>query len=287
MSTVTTAVADTSINRMGKKKINCKDYYALVTGGSSGMGLIYVKKLAQMGYNVIIAALPGTVEGVAKELSTGFPELDIVPVGINLGAENSAEQLLDAVYAHNPEAKIDVLINNAGVINVSHFRAKKLGQVQLDIMLHNLTTSKLCHLILPQMIQRDHGYILNISSLAAWLPFPFISTYCATKAYNRMLTRALRTEQYKSNINIATIYFGAVDTPLFKLSPGKRKLARCLGVMITPEKAVSKALWMLFHGRSGWMPGLVNKIAYVVCPLLPRCLISWIDRTVSKHMGIE
>lgn len=263
------------------------DYYALVTGGSSGMGLEYVKKLAQKGYNIIIAALPGTVESVEKQLKEQNPELDILGIGINLGQENSAENLMEAIYEKRPKAKIDVLINNAGVISVTHFRDKKRANLDLDIMLHNLTTTKLCSLILPQMIERDRGYILNISSLAAWLPYPFISTYCATKSYNRQLTRALRTEHYKSHINIATIYFGAVDTPLFKLSAGKRKLARALGVMITPQKAVNKALWMLFHGCSGWMPGFINKVAFVVCPLLPRCLISWIDRTVSKHLGLQ
>ena len=158
------------------------------------------------------------------------------------------------------------------------------GGIQTELMLHNLTTTKLCRLILPQMLDRGRGYVLNVSSLAAWLPFPFISTYSATKAYNRILTKALRTEYTGTGVKVATVYFGAVDTPLFRLSDGKRRLARALGVMITPQKAVRVALRMLFAGRSGRMPGLVNHIALAVCPLLPRHLVAWIDRKVTSYL---
>jgi len=273
--------------------------YALVTGGTSGMGLEYVKQLADRGYNVIIAALPGKIddngvlvgppgpETIAEQMSVAHPELDFFPVAINLASEDSAEELVAAVEAGRPGIEIEVLINNAGIIHVNHFRGMTTKQVQLCLLLHNLTTSKLCHLLLPAMQRRGKGYVLNVSSLAAFLPFPYISTYAATKAYNRILTNALRVEYTGTGVKIATIYFGAVDTPLYKLSKGKRKLARCLGVMITPKKAARKALRMLFHGFSGWMPGLVNKIAFVICPLLPRHLISWIDRTVSRKVNID
>ena len=274
--------------------------YALVTGGTSGMGLEYVKKLAAMGYNVIIAALPGRVdedgkpvgvpspESIAEQLKVHYPELDFVPVGMDLAREKSAEELMVAIKEKCPEnAEIEVLVNNAGFIQIKHFREMPVQRIEMEMMLHNLTLTKLCHYILPSMKARGKGYVLNISSLAAYLPYPFITLYSATKAFNRILTKALRIEYAHTGVRIATIYFGAVDTPLYKLSPGKRRLARCLGVMITPEKATRKALKMLFSGRSGWMPGFVNKLALVVCPLLPNRLIAWIDWKVSKALGIE
>lgn len=274
--------------------------YALVTGGTSGMGLEYVRKLAARGYDVIIAALPGRVdeegnpvgipspELVAEQLKAQYPQLDFVPVGIDLACEGSAEELMATIKEKCPaEAEIEVLINNAGFIQVKHFREMPLQRIEKEMMLHNLTLTKICHYILPSMKARGKGYVLNISSLAAYLPYPFISLYSATKAFNRIFTKALRIEYAHTGVRIATIYFGAVDTPLYNLSPGKRKLARCLGVMITPEKATRKALKMLFSGRSGWMPGFVNKLALVVCPLLPNRLIAWIDRKVSKSLGIE
>ena len=282
-------------------ELEVKDnYYALVTGGTSGMGLEYVRKLAAMGYNVIIAALPGKMdengmpegvpspEYIAADMKKRYPALDFVPVALDLAQEDSAEHLMLAIQNKCPaHAVIDVLINNAGVIQVKHFREMPQNRIKMELILHNLTPVKLCRYILPGMKERGRGYVLNISSLAAFLPYPFISLYSATKAFNRILTKSLRIEYAKTGVRIGTIYFGAVDTPLYKLSEGKRKLARALGVMITPEKATRKALWMLFHGRSGWMPGLINKVAFIVCPILPDCLIAWIDRKVSKALNLE
>lgn len=261
--------------------------YALVTGASSGMGLEYVRQLAQRGYNVIIAALPGTVESVAEDMKREFPDRDFVPVGLDLAQVESAEKLVDTVREQRPGIFIEVLVNNAGLIRVRHYRSMSVPQIEQEILLHNVTTAKLCRILLPEMKERRKGYVLNVSSLAAWLPYPFISLYSATKAFNRTFTKALRIEYRKTGVKVATVYFGAVDTPLYKLSDGKRRFARAIGVMITPQKAVRVALRMLFRGRSGRMPGFVNSLAYVVCPLLPNRLIAWIDRTVSKALEIN
>lgn len=269
-----------------------KGNYALVTGGTSGMGLEYVRQLAERGYNVIIAALPGKTPQlepsyVAETLSKEYPSLDFLPVPINLARVQAAGELLEVIHKERPGAFIEVLINNAGILHPMHFYEMTLDQVQMELLLHNLTVSSLCHLLLPEMKAKGRGYVLNISSLAAWLPFPFISTYCATKSYNRMLTRALRTEYWGTGVYVATIYFGAVDTPLFNLKPSYRKLAKNLSVMITPQKAVSIALDMLFKGKSGKMPGLLNKISAVLLPLLPRRLVVWIDKKISAKLSFE
>jgi len=267
-----------------------KGTYALVTGGTSGMGLEYVKQLAARGYNVIIAALPGKTPElepsfVADTMKQEYPDLDFLPVSINLARVEAGEELVSIIRKERPDAFVEVLVNNAGILHAMHFREMTTKQLQVELLLHNMTVSTLCHLLLPEMAANGKGYVLNISSLAAWLSFPFISTYCATKAYNRMLTRALRTEYWKTGVKIATIYFGAVDTPLFNLKPSYRKLARNLAVMITPQKAVSIALDMLFKGKSGKMPGFVNKLAAVIMPLLPRRLVVWLDKKITEKIS--
>jgi len=258
------------------------------------MGLEYVRQLADRGYSIIIAALPGkpgkvaSPSEVAQEMALIHPELDFLPVEIDLACPDSADRLCETIEQQRPGAEIEVLINNAGIIGVCHFRDFSQKKLQVEMILHNLTVATLCHKLLPAMKERGKGYVLNISSLAAWLPYPFISVYSATKAFNRIFTKALRTEYYGTGVKIATIYFGAVDTPLFNLKPSLRKLARRLGIMITPQTAVRKALRMLFSGRSGWMPGLVNKLSLVFCPvLLPRPLVVWIDRKVSKKLELK
>lgn len=262
--------------------------YALVTGGSSGMGLEYVKSLARRGYNVIIVALfQNETDAVKEEMAKLYPDLDFISIGMDLSTMEAPSLLYEQVRDKIGEGAVEVLVNNAGVINPMHFRNMTGAQISRIIMLHNHTTAMLCHYFLPAMLAAKKGYILNISSLAAWFAFPFITTYASTKAFTKVFTRALRTECTGSGVKVASVYFGAVDTPLYNLSKGKRKLARALGVMITPQKASERALRMLFGGFTGWMPGLINKIAYVVTPLLRPCIVAQIDKAVTKHWNFK
>lgn len=259
------------------------------------MGLEYVRQLAERGCNVIVAALPAgesdgkpagppSPEVICSLMAAKYPSVDFLPVGIDLARTEAAEELCAIVGRERPDAHVEVLVNNAGVAAMRHFRDMTEAQVSREILLHNYTSTMLCHRFLPAMRERGRGWVLNVSSLAAWFPFPYISIYSATKEYVRMLTKALRTEYYGSGVNVATVYFGAVDTQLFSLSPSLRRLARSLGVMTTPQQAVRRALRMLFSGRSGRIPGVLNHVGRFICVLLPRPLIAWIDRRVSEHL---
>lgn len=267
---------------------NSYNKYALVTGGSSGMGLEYVRNLARRGYNVIIVALfQNETDAVRDELSSVFPNLDFLSIGMDLTSADAPSDLYGRIKELRPDAEVEVLVNNAGILNAIHFRNMSQEAVSRSVMLHCHTIAMLCSLFIEPMLERKRGYILNISSLGAWFPFPFLTTYASTKAFVRTFTRALRTECKGSGVNVCTVYFGAVDTPLFNLSPSKRKLARRLGVMITPEKAAGKALKMMFKGRSGYMPGFVNKIAYIAAPLLRPAIVAPIDRWVTRRWNYK
>lgn len=116
----------------------------------------------------------------------------------------------------------------------------------------------------------DGGYVLIMSSLAAYLPYPTISLYSATKAYSKSLGTSLWHEYRDYGINVTTVCPSAVDTPLITLRPSLRKLARCLGVMITPQSLVNSALKALFRGKRLLVPSFVAKLALVFCSILPQ-----------------
>ncbi|MBO7249420.1 MAG: SDR family NAD(P)-dependent oxidoreductase [Bacteroidales bacterium] len=262
--------------------------YALVTGGRSGMGLEYVKQLAQKGYNIIVVALcQEETDAAKKTIVSEYPNIDVLSVGMDLSDMDSPLKLYEKVRSERPEAFVEVLINNAGVLYPKHFKNMTDMQVSRIIMLHNHTTAMLCHYFLPDMLERKSGYILNISSLAAEFKYPFISLYAATKSFTKVFTRALRTELKGSGVVASSIYFGAVSTPLYNLSDSLRKLAINLGVMITPQKASKIALKMLFKGRSGKTPGLINKIALLVAKVLPHPVVAMIDKYVTKKWNLE
>lgn len=116
----------------------------------------------------------------------------------------------------------------------------------------------------------EGGYVLIMSSLAAYLPYPTISLYSATKAYSKSLGTSLWHEYKDYGINVTTVCPSAVDTPLITLRPSLRKLARGLGVMITPQRLVNSALKALFRGKRLLVPSFVAKLALVFCSILPQ-----------------
>jgi short-subunit dehydrogenase len=100
----------------------------------------------------------------------------------------------------------------------------------------------------------------------------------------REYSRDLRIECQKTGVSVTNAYFGAVDTPLIPLKDSLRKLARNLTVMITPEKAVKRALNATFGRRRGTMPGLLNKLFWPLIVILPDCLLGWVYRKAKPYL---
>ena len=153
-----------------------------------------------------------------------------------------------------------------------------------DSSRHMNTPLMLCRKYVNGMKGRGCGYILNISSLAAWMDWPAIGMYGNTKRFVKDYSRELRIECQKTGVSVTNAYFGAVDTPLVPLRDDLRKLARGLTVMIRPEKAVDKALSATFHRRKGTMPGFVNWLFWPFIVILPEWLLGWIYRKAKKYL---
>ena len=149
------------------------------------------------------------------------------------------------------------------------------------VMVHDYTPLMLCREFVPQMKERGCGYVLNVSSLAAWIPWPGLGMYASTKRLVKDFSRALRVECRGTGVSVTNAYFGAVDTPLFNLKPSYRRLARNLRIMIPAEKAVEKALRAMFRRRKGIMPGVLNHIFKPVVTILPDPVLAWIYRLLE------
>ena len=268
--------------------------YALVTGAASGMGRIYARELALKGYNVVLVDINAagleqtrqivaeTVEAsdkVPSDLKASFSQIVVVQ---DLSALDAADKVYEATEASGCE--VEVLVNNAGVMYCQGLAETSERMLKLIMMVHMNTPLMLCRKYVGAMKERKCGYILNISSLAAWMIWPGIGMYGCTKRFVRNYSRELRIECQKTGVSVTNAYFGAVDTPLIPLKPSLRKLARVLAVMITPEKAVKRALGATFARRRGTMPGLLNKIFLPFILILPDCLLGWIYRLAKPYL---
>jgi len=278
---------------MGKK---FKDYrrYALVTGAASGMGRIYSRELALRGYNIVLVDINATglaeTESMVKEAvaasdkvpSSAKENLRLLSVVQDLSAMDAADKVYEVTEGAGCE--VEVLVNNAGVMYCQGIAETSERMLKLIMMVHMNTPLMLCRKYVGAMKERGCGYILNISSLAAWMSWPGIGMYGNTKRFVRGYSRELRIECQKTGVSVTNAYFGAVDTPLIPLKPSLRKLARALTVMITPEKAVRRALWATFHRCRGTMPGLLNKLFFPFIVILPDFLLGWVYRMAKNHL---
>ena len=276
-----------------KKGFRNYEVYALVTGAASGMGRIYAQRLAQKGYSLVLVdinekGLFETERIVKGEIASS----DDIPASVKVGfkvlvvtQDLSAMDAADHVYERTETegCKVEVLVNNAGVMYCQGIAETSERMLRLIMMVHMNTPLMLCRKYVGAMKERGRGYILNISSLAAWMSWPGIGMYGNTKRFVRDYSRELRIECQKTGVSVTNAYFGAVDTPLIPLKDSLRKLARGLAVMIRPEKAVDRALRATFRRRRGTMPGLLNKIFWPFIVIMPDCLLGWIYRKV-KHI---
>ena len=269
---------------MGKKFAGYKSY-ALITGAASGMGRIYARRLAERGYNLIIVdinvnGLEETARIVREEVSN--PELKVKILAQDLSQPDAADKVFEATEADGCE--VEVLVNNAGLMYCQGIADTSERMLRLIMMVHMNTPLMLCRKYVNGMKERGRGYILNISSLASWMIWPGIGMYGSTKRFVKDYSRELRIECRRTGVSVTNAYFGAVDTPLVPLKPSLRKLARALTVMISPEKAVKRALRATFHRRRGVMPGFLNHIFRPFCIIMPDCLLGWIYRKAKPYL---
>lgn len=271
-----------------------KEYkvWALVTGSASGMGREYARRLALMGYNLVLVdinerGLEETESIVRQEVGAteNKPLGDMLKV-MKIVQDLSQTDAADRIYAQTDAAgcAVEVLVNNAGIMYCQGIAETSERMLKLIMAVHMNTPVMLCRKYVVGMKERGNGYILNISSLAECMSWPGIGMYGATKRFVKDYSRELRIECQKTGVSVTNAYFGAVDTPLVPLKDSLRKLARALAVMIPAEKAVDRALKATFRRRRGVMPGLLNHIFKPICMLLPDCLLGWIYRKAKPYL---
>ncbi|MBO4465776.1 MAG: SDR family NAD(P)-dependent oxidoreductase, partial [Bacteroidales bacterium] len=200
---------------------------ALITGGSSGLGLEFARQLRELGYDLIL------VSNRADELASAAAELPGAVIRCqDLARTNAADEL----YAWCCERGVlpDVIVNDAGMFFFKELTAEDLPRVQAMIDLHVVTVTRICILFGEAMKKRGSGRILNISSMCARIPAPGITIYSATKAYLRSFGRSLSYELKPHGVTVTTVCPAAVATPLYRLSERQMRAGIRLGLVRTP-----------------------------------------------------
>lgn len=243
---------------------------ALITGASSGMGRDMAKILSQNGYDLILVARDEKrLEEVKKQLKT---ETKIVVMDI------SKEENCKKIYEENKD--IDILINNAGFGDCGHFEEtsldKDIQMIHTNIIAYHILTK----LYLKEMIKKDSGKILNVASIAGFMPGPLMTTYYSTKNYVVRFSESIREElrRKKSKVQISILCPGPVDTNFNKVADVEFALKG-----LSSEYVAKYAINKFFKGKFYIVPGWKIRLARIGVKLAPASFVAKISYNMQKR----
>lgn len=249
--------------------------WALVAGGSMGMGAAYSRQLAAKGLNVVLVAeTPAPLEPLALELARvhGVQTRAVV-------VDLSAVDVLEQIAAATAGLEIGLLVYNA-----AHSVVGKFLDLSLDDKLKTLAVNcrgplLLCHHFGAQMAARRRGGIILVASLSGFQGHAMVGTYAATKAFDLVLGEALWEELRQHGVDVLSFCPGATRTPAF-LSTQPRPTGALSVPLMDPEETVAEALAALGRGPTR-IAGRTNRLAaFFLHRLLPRRhLIELMSRT--------
>lgn len=244
---------------------------ALITGGSSGIGLEYARQLAARGYALVL------VSNKADELQAAADELGASTLCQDLAKPGAAASVLE--WCDKRGLSVDVLVCNAGMFFMEYLGADNLPKAQTMMALHMNATTELCVLFGERMKAAGHGHILIMSSMTDRIPAPGIAIYSSTKAYLKTFGLSLSYELRPYGVVVTTVCPAAVDTDLYPLKPGLRGFLKRIGIIKSPRWLVRRALRRMFRGCRVVRPGLSNYLVPLAVALMPARLID--------HLGMK
>jgi short-subunit dehydrogenase len=253
-----------------------KSQFAMVTGGSSGIGFAIAKELAQKGFGIVLVSnQENELQQCCKEIETQF-EVSCIALFKDLTAASAAQEIFD--FCQTQELNVQVLVNNAGILVFSEVITAPTEKIHAILQLHIYTSVMLCRFFGEQMKPNKTGYILNVSSISSVMPYPGISLYGPTKTFMRYFTRALRSEMKIHAVKVCCLIPGATATGLYDPNKINLELAMKTGVMHTPEFVAAKAIKAMMNNKAECIPGWLNKLTVALLPLVPIWLIETIHR---------
>ena len=245
----------------------------LITGASAGLGVDFARQLSTRGQRLVLVARRGDrLEALARELGNARA------VAIDLGEAAASERLMADIAAHGE--RVDCLINNAGFGLWGRFASLDGERQRQMIDLNCGALVELCHAVLPAMIDRGHGAILNVASTAAFQPGPGMATYFATKAFVLSFTEALHEEVAKSGVRVTALCPGPTATEFGDVA-GFRGNGIFEKLSASSSDVVAAGLEALEKNRAVVIPGLLNKFGAQGHRLLPRIALRKVTAAIK------
>jgi short-subunit dehydrogenase len=252
---------------------------ALVTGASGGIGESFARKLAAQGADlVLVARSADALERLAAELrDRNRVECEVLPADLttDVGIRTVEERV----------GGVDLLVNNAGYGIAEHLAETDPAQVEGMIRLNVLALARLTRAALPPMLERNHGGIVNVSSVAGFQPSPSFATYNATKSFVTMFTEALSLEVKGTGVRVQALCPGLTRTG-FQAVAGETGTDGLPDLMWqTADEVVDASLAGLRRGSVIVVPGVHNKLLVTGSSMLPNGIKRRLAGAVMSRRG--
>lgn len=238
---------------MGERETS--EQRVLVTGASGGIGYELAREFARKGHPVVLAArTESKLHELAEEIRRECAR-EAVVIPIDLADRDGPFELAAALETRGLD--VHVLVNNAGVLEMGAFTEMTseaaLGMVQLNVS----ALTALCSLLVPPMVARGYGRILNVASVAAFQPVPSLAVYAASKAFVLSLTEALAEELRGAGVSVTALCPGVTDTPMVQGATAGKSGASMLAM---PKALVMAPADVAREGYQACMAGEVIRV---------------------------
>lgn len=249
----------------------------LLTGASSGIGLELSRLFAQDNHDlVLVARNEEKLNGLAEELKQKY-NVNVIVMPKDLSNPASPDEIFEELKAR--DIIVDILVNNAGFATSGVFHVagedEQMGILQVNV--HALT--KLTHLFLPTMVAQNSGKIMNIASIAAFLPGPKMAVYYASKAFVLSFSEALAEELSGTGVTVTAVCPGPTDTAFDKRAGLDDKPLFNSPAVMSAAKVAMIGYRALMNGKKVVVTGFRNKIQVFSLRFIPR---SWAAKIAKR-----
>lgn len=255
----------------------------LVTGASSGIGREMARRIATSARMLILVARrEDRLVELRDELKMAHRGLDVRVFPCDLADLGATAAMLDAV--RDQAGSVDVLVNNAGFGDRAFFEATQWSKLEEMIAVNIRSLTYLTRRLLPPMIERGAGGILNVSSTLGITYVPGIAAYGATKHYVTAFTHALRAETADTGVVVTQVCPGPVATEFEEIADNRTALSVPGFLQIDAAQCVEESLRAFRRGRAVVYPGLVNRVMVLASLLTPALVYRWIAALMARDL---
>ena len=259
---------------------------ALVTGASDGIGLEFANILAARGYDLILVARrEDKLNSIATTLIQEYG-VNCTVIVADLSQPQAAQQLFQNTQSNN--LRVDFLVNNAGLLHNGFFTELDIDAQERMITVNILALTSLTHLYANDMSARKSGHILNVASLAGWMPIPNQNVYAATKSYVLSFTQALADELNAAGngVVVSALCPGYTATKMMDNPDQGAKLNIAPNMMMSAKDVAEQGIRDCLSGKMTIVPGAANKFTAAITHLFSKTrLTKLVGSFYRKNMG--